>query len=222
MAKKADVFSALTKLISAKTLRDKKRFTPSALSNALGLKRSVIQRLVHPDPEKRVTNPRVDTLMKIVNFFREDGFNISLDHFTSGSLEQDTQHGEHVLKLQKTIELYPSAVSLSHGYEAVELKLLSDIRRPLAYMPAEGSVPFFQDGMVYVMDTEETPDPNANQTLIVKTGRDGVMIGKYSLEHNQAILTPLVQDQTPVQLDVGKDHLILGVVKQIVKNAVPR
>lgn len=222
MAKKADVFSALTKLISAKTLRDKKRFTPSALSNALGLKRSVIQRLVHPDPEKRVTNPRVDTLMKIVNFFREDGFNISLDHFTSGSLEQDTQNGEHVLKLQKTIELYPSAVSLSQGYEAVELKLLSDIKRPLAYMPAEGSVPFFQDGMVYVMETDENPDPNANQTIIVKTGRDSVVIGKYSQENNQSVVTPLIHEQAPVQLSSGNDHTILGVVKQIVKSAVPR
>src|SRR6188472_954785 len=69
----------LKNLIEEKAKRDNAKFTACQLAEALGMPRSMITKLTHYDKSKRVLNPRIDTLIKIVDFFRADGFNVTLD-----------------------------------------------------------------------------------------------------------------------------------------------
>jgi predicted transcriptional regulator len=77
------IYLGIIHLIEAKSKKDNVRFTSSQLANALQVPRSLIQRLIHPDPNKRIVNPRVDTLIKIVDYFRKEGITASLDELTS-------------------------------------------------------------------------------------------------------------------------------------------
>ena len=45
------------------------------------MRHSILARLIHPDPKKRVTNPRIETLNKILEFFKSEGFTVSIDDF---------------------------------------------------------------------------------------------------------------------------------------------
>src|SRR3990167_10553215 len=69
----------LRNLIEQKSKRDQIKFTSAQLANALSMPRSMITKLTHLDESKRVINPRIDTLLKIVEFFRSDGFNITIN-----------------------------------------------------------------------------------------------------------------------------------------------
>lgn len=73
------IHTKIKNLIVKKTKRDGIVFTPSQLANAINLNRSVISKLIHENPYKRVLNPKIDTLVKIVVFFQNDGFDITLD-----------------------------------------------------------------------------------------------------------------------------------------------
>ncbi|MBS0351493.1 MAG: helix-turn-helix transcriptional regulator, partial [Proteobacteria bacterium] len=72
---KTNLSDALNELIKMKRLRDNKHFSPAGLAKAIDVDRSLIKRLLSGE----VQNPRIDTLIKIVNFFVEDGFNLRVD-----------------------------------------------------------------------------------------------------------------------------------------------
>ncbi len=69
----------LSDLIAKKSQRDGVNFTSAQLAQSINVNRSIVHRLIHPDPDKRVRNPQIETLIKIVEFFRAEGFNIRID-----------------------------------------------------------------------------------------------------------------------------------------------
>ncbi len=79
-ASTTSIYQVISELITMKTTHDGASFTNAQLANAIDVPRSSICRLLHPDTTKRVTNPTVEMLLKIVHFFREDGFDVTMDH----------------------------------------------------------------------------------------------------------------------------------------------
>lgn len=69
----------IKELIDQKSSKDNAPFTASQLADAIDVHRSVITKLIQQESKNRVTNPRIETLIKIVQFFRNDGLEISLD-----------------------------------------------------------------------------------------------------------------------------------------------
>ncbi|WP_139121841.1 hypothetical protein [Piscirickettsia litoralis] len=69
----------LLEAIELKKRRDGE-YNPSQLARDTGIPSKMIYSLVHPVQEKRNTNPKIELLSKIVNFFQSDGFQISLDY----------------------------------------------------------------------------------------------------------------------------------------------
>ena len=59
----------IRRLIAQKAARDGRNFNVSQLAKAVNIAHSILVKLLHLDPEKRVTNPRIETLIKIVDFF---------------------------------------------------------------------------------------------------------------------------------------------------------
>ncbi len=60
----------LKTLMQMKSERDGINFTLYQLAKALNMPHSILSRLVHSQPSKRVNNPRIDTLSKIVDFLK--------------------------------------------------------------------------------------------------------------------------------------------------------
>lgn len=79
-----NISNSIRALIECKSKRDQTPFTIYKLAKALGMPHSVLIKLIHTDENKRVHNPRIDTLTKIVNFFKQDGFQISIDDVLIG------------------------------------------------------------------------------------------------------------------------------------------
>ncbi|QLH41414.1 MAG: hypothetical protein HWD59_00860 [Coxiellaceae bacterium] len=64
----SELHLALKELLEKKSKRDGINFTISQLAKAIDMPHSILVKLIHPDPSKRVTNPRIDTLTKIIDF----------------------------------------------------------------------------------------------------------------------------------------------------------
>lgn len=75
------IHSVLKYYLEQKSQRDQCAFTVFQLAKAMDMPHSILVKLMHEDPTKRVQNPRIDTLVKIVEFFRAEGFFITLDDF---------------------------------------------------------------------------------------------------------------------------------------------
>src|SRR5579863_1668852 len=102
------IYFTLNDLLERKSKRDNIKFTGSQLAQAINVKRSIIHRLIHPNPTKRVTNPKIETLIKISEFFRLDGFDVKIDDFLS-THEKTVDIQEQVLgmlSVDATLPLY--------------------------------------------------------------------------------------------------------------------
>lgn len=85
----SELHTVLKDLIDLKSKRDGKIFTIYQLAKAINMPHSILVKLMHSDPTKRVNNPRIDTLTKIIDFFKSDGFSISIDDLLFGQKEID-------------------------------------------------------------------------------------------------------------------------------------
>ena len=111
-----ELHSTLRGLIDLKSQRDGVKFTVYQLAKAINMPHSILIKLIHQDPTKRVNNPRVDTLAKIVEFFKLDGFSITLDDLLFGNKEIDIQSQSinlnYVEKSIQAFSLNPSCITL--------------------------------------------------------------------------------------------------------------
>src|SRR3990167_9854928 len=100
------IHTELKKLIELKSQRDQIKFTAAQLAYALNMPRSMITKLTHSDLSKRVTNPRIDTLLKIVDFFKKAGFNINIDQLLGNKNLIDIQNQMSTQLITKSISLF--------------------------------------------------------------------------------------------------------------------
>ena len=75
-------------LMQLKSEHDGITFTLYRLAKAVNMPHSVLVRLLHHQPSRRVNNPRIDTLSKIVEFFKIDSFNVTVNDLLMGLSEK--------------------------------------------------------------------------------------------------------------------------------------
>src|SRR3990167_9006077 len=135
----------LKKLIELKSQRDQIKFTAAQLANALNMPRSMITKLTHPDLLKRVINPRIDTLLEIVEFFKEDGFNINIDNLLGTKNLIDIQ--DQVTPSQiavKTIPLFSFDSDMKNQLGVIDINLSSDSKNMVALLSDHDIKPLFK------------------------------------------------------------------------------
>ena len=117
----------LRDLIEKKSKRDKVKFTSAQLANALCMPRSMITKLTCLDESKRVINPRIDTLLKIVDFFRSDGFNITIDDLLGITKKSIIDVREAKLQYQnisRTVSFYfPLLIIMKKKLGTIDIKI---------------------------------------------------------------------------------------------------
>lgn len=207
----------LSDLIYKKSQRDGVRFTSSKLASALDLPRSSITRLMHPDKKKRITNPAIGTLVKIVEFFKADGINISIEDFVGINKKvvdvQEQQIG--LLKHSITIPVYTLNGVLYENIPEITISVDDNNKNFLAFIIKEDMKPIFKQGSVFIINTDISPE---DENLIgIKLNQESpVVIRKYNKKNNKITVSFFEKKTTEIDLSTLINYNIVGVVVQVV------
>jgi hypothetical protein len=204
----------LRRLIDEKSQRDKVSFTACQLAHALGMPRSMITKLTHPDESKRVTNPRVDTLMKIVDFFRADGFAVTIEDLLGRETKVVDVRGQLLPKNRSiSVPIY-SLDAPDDKLGKVAIKISVNHSKILGFRTSKAIKPFFKVGSIFIVDpTAELED---DVLIAVKLASDGrIDIKKYKKHKNKVMLESLDNKEKSIHLLPTSQVIIVGVVVQI-------
>ena len=205
----------IRQLIAQKAARDGDNFNVSQLAKAVNMPHSILVKLLHLDPTKRVTNPRIETLIKIVDFFRQDGFVVSLDDLLSGVLP--AQHvdvaSQNVgsFSIQKTLPVFSLATQDEQPIGEVTIKLTQPTEHAIAYTADQDIPPLFKAGSLFVVDPVRLPEEGMMIAVRLTPG-EGVKIGKLRVSPQRRVL--LAFDTNEPAIDISGAE-VLGVVIQV-------
>lgn len=207
----------LRTLIDMKSARDGVTFTLYRLAKSLNMPHSVLLRLIHLEPTKRVNNPRIDTLYKIVEFFKLDGFNISINDLLMG-LKNPAEIAIHdqqpiAFNTESKLPLYSFNATKLDKIGQIQIKLSTQANNLIALQSEEEIKPIFKKGSIFIID------PNAkleNDSLVaIKVEKNyRILIRKVQIQINQIILTNYDNNTAPFILN-PQLHSIVGVVVQV-------
>lgn len=208
---------ALRRLIDEKSKRDNVKFTACQLAHALGMPRSIITKLTHPDKSKRVTNPRIDTLIKIIEFFKADGFNITLEELLG--LETKTINIKNQLLSRNEVANIPVYLldKPDKKIGQVEIKVAPKHKKLVGLCARRDMKPFFKAGSIFIVD------PNAkleNDILVAIKLSDSneTQIKKYYYYKNKILLKSLDEHEKDITLMPTSSIKIIGVIVQVNAN----
>lgn len=206
----------LKKLIEEKSKRDHAKFTACQLAQALGMPRSMISKLTHPDQSKRVVNPRIDTLIKIVNFFKSDGFNISLEDLIGADRKKIDIKSQSltITNSPVTIPIYSLDNKRDKVLGTIDLKINSNSKDTFALYSSKDIKPFFKAGSIFIIDPSM---PIKNGALIaIKLAHSKLAeIKKYTINKNKVLLKSLDESESDILLMPTAQSEIIGVVIQV-------
>lgn len=200
----------LKQLIQAKSQRDNIKFTACQLAKILSIPRSILTKLTHHDVAKRVKNPKIETIMKIVDFFKQDGFDITIEKLLGQKLII------HDVSCMAKIPLYSMHKQKKIGY--AEIKILHDQimhnTANLIGLEAPYDIePFFKIGSIFIVNNNMD---FADQHLIAITIIDNndIQIKRYCIDNQQIYLQEIDKNANKILLDPLK-FKIIGVIIQI-------
>ena len=205
----------LKELIEAKSKRDNMKFTSYQLAAAVGIPRSILTKLTHPDENKRIINPKIETLLKIVSYFKSDGFDITIDAFL-GLRNKSIDVPSLSLHSNKEIQKLP-LFSLDNDRQQlgnIDIKLPSTNDHVQAYYLENDIPPFFKTGSIFIVNLSLNP---ANDTLVAikLNGSHKIHIKKYHHKKNKTLLKSLTNEEKDILLMPTDIYHLLGVVTHI-------
>lgn len=213
-----NIHLVLRDLIDQKTKKDRKNFTIYQLAKAINVPHSILVKLMHTDPSKRVCNPRIDTLSKIIDFFRDDGFNIAIDDLISGiktnpEIYIATQTLDSASEI-KSIPVYQMSTGIQKSIGAIETKISSTSGNFIALLSDEDIKPMFKKGSFFIIDTLAIPE---NDTLVAVdiNGINKILIRKLYIKKNKKILISYDEKIDPIELTKKEKYRFIGVVIQV-------
>lgn len=211
-----NIHTSLKTLLELKSARDKSEFTIYKLAKALSMRHSILVKLMHEDPSKRVANPRIDTLEKIVKYFREDGFDITLDDIINGLKKTNYINvSEQVIAedvFERRIFLY-SMDNMGDKIGSINLKMEHQSENMMALITNHNMAPFFKEGSIFIIDKDLLPENN-NLVAVMPSGKKNIEINKYVIKKHQRYLASLDMNEF-FEIHSTKPIHILGVVVQI-------
>lgn len=210
------IHSVLIELINQKTQKDGKTFNGAKLAASLNLPRSSISRLIHPDANKRLTNPTLNTLIKIIDFFNNEGINITLNDFVSLKKRSIDVQEQQIQNLNTSIP-----VPLYDIYDEYQnTSIIADVENPFnqykALVISNNFPPFFKKGSIFIIDQNKIPQ-NDNMIAIKIDNNPGIQIKKiFITQKNIKYISNLMEDNQKNALCKYKKYVIIGVVTGII------
>lgn len=207
----------LRTLMQMKSARDGVNFTLYRLAKTLNMPHSVLLRLIHLEPTKRVNNPRIDTLHKIVEFFKLDGFNITVNDLLMGlssELEMTIQDQQpFFLNKETELPLYSFNATKQDKIGQIQIKLNTTAKDLIALLSEEEIKPIFKKGSIFIIDSHATLENDSLVAVKIENNRQ-ILIRKINLETNTTLLMAY-DNSTPLLILNPRLHSILGVVVQV-------
>lgn len=216
-----NIYLALTKLIELKAARDNIKFTPTKLANAIGMPHSMVVKIAHEDPTKRVKNPRIDTLVRIIEYFQQQGFDVTIEDVIRGLKDKHIDVKSQpvgTFSVATSIPVYSMDASLDQNVGMIDVKLTQNTKDAFALVADEDINPLFKKGAIFVVDTTTKPE---NDTLVAAkvAGHDKIIIRKLQKQGHKTILKPLDGSNETIELmPTSHDHIV-GVVIQVNVNS---
>ncbi len=205
----------LSELISAKSRRDKKKFSIMQLSKALDMPHSILVKLCHPDPEKRVLNPRIKTLQRIIEYFQQDGFNVTIADLISHDGDMNFISGS-INHAPISVPLYKSdiPVSINSCEGMINVTIKKEHNKLIAIRAQEYVQPIFPAGSLFIVDTQAIPIDD-NMLAVNDLENNKVIFRKLHQQGRDKIIYSLSTEDKSIDLNRSKSVKIIGVVIQI-------
>lgn len=203
--------TALDQLIRLKGRRDNIKFTPSKLATMIEVDRSLIQRILNGE----VTNPRIETLMKIVNFFSNEGFPITIDQLMNWNQNiVDVQEQIVNPDFSQKLQLYDinHFDGMSIGSATVYLPICSPGH--IAVVTDKDLEPIFNSGSIFVVDMLKTPNHD-NLVMIKEHESNSLMLAKYIISGENRFFRPYMKESMYSLNNVNYKERVIGVVVHI-------
>ncbi len=206
----------LKRLIDEKSARDNVKFTACQLAAALEMPRSMITKLTHLDTSKRVHNPRVDTLIKIAEFFRADGFNVSLDDLigvksTAIDIDEQTLPQESVIH---NVPVYRFNAGIKVVAGSLDINLHDCNDECYGVEIEEGIPPYFKPGSIIILNPKAHIEPDNLIAVRLPHSRQ-IQLRKYCRKDKKMILKSLDPSDEAFIIMPTSQYETLGVVVQI-------
>jgi hypothetical protein len=211
-----NIHFSLRTLIDLKSQKDNSEFTIYKLAKQLSMPHSVLTKLMHEQPDKRVNNPRIDTLDKIVTFFREDGFNITIDDLLHGLKNPsyiDVIPQEDVLERNATISLFPINQA-DQKIGTIDVLIENKSKDLIAFSAHEDIGSFFKKGSIFITDKSSKPEHNS-LVAVDLYGKNSIHVMKYCISGHKRVLYSLNESEDPVTILPTKIIKIIGVIVQV-------
>lgn len=212
----SSLHTVIRELIEKKSQRDDNPFTASQLAAALGMPRSMITKLTHVDKSKRVTNPRIDTLLKIVDFFKADGFSITIEELLGMESKTIEINNDNIVNASTfTIPIHAlDDKNKKLGTIDINLNTSTQSKNIFALRANRDIKPFFKIGSIFIIDKDMPPENDTLIAIKLDTSKE-VHIKKYLLEKNKIILKSFDNDEKDIVLMPTTQCEIIGVVIQV-------
>lgn len=212
-----DLHKTLKKLMELKSKRDKSSFTMYQLAKALDMSDSMLVKLMHADPQKRVVNPRIDTLAKIVDFFKKDGFKITIDDLLMGFKSKVIEVQEQDIEpftVEKYIPVYSFSSKHKEKLGTINIKLKNHAKNIIALLADEDINSLFKKGSTFIIDTKTQPQ-NDNLVAVKIEDHPRILVRKLSISASKQTFLPLGNDIDAINVNTKHNYSILGVIIQI-------
>jgi hypothetical protein len=207
----------LRTLMEMKSTRDGANFTLYRLAKSLKMPHSVLLRLIHLEPTKRVNNPRIDTLYKIVEFFKLDGFDITVNDLLMGLSHKSemTIQDQQPLSFNKETELplYSFNATKLDKIGEIQIKLSTQAKHLIALLSEEEIKPIFKKGSIFIIDPNARLENDSLVAVKVENNHQ-ILIRKIHLEIDKILLKTYDNSTAPLILN-PQLHSIVGVVIQV-------
>ncbi len=205
----------LSELISAKSRRDQKKFSIMQLSKALDMPHSILVKLCHHDPEKRVVNPRIKTLQRIIDYFQKDGFNVTIADLIANDNEMSfinssIHHDPISIPLYKSDNL----VSIDSCEGMIDVTIKKEHNKLIAIRAKEYVQPIFLPGSLFIVDTQAIPVDD-HMLAVNDLENNKVIFRKLHQQGRSRIIYSLSTEDKSIDLNRSKSVKVIGVVIQI-------
>lgn len=218
-----NISSSLRQLIKLKSVKDGVPFTINKLATALNMPHSILFKLMHTDSEKRITNPKIETLSRIVSFFKSEGFNITIDDLLYGinanAIDVQTQpiSANNIIRSIPLVSLESPSNPMTIGH--VKLSVPYDLDNLLATEVDEDLTSIIKKGSLFVINVNATPK-SGNLIAVRFTRSPGsIQFKKIFYDGNYTIFKSLNEKSKDITSSSPDEYVISGVVVQIQINA---
>lgn len=208
-----NIASAINDLIAMKSKRDNSTFTTYQLAKAININRSVIHRIM----TGQIRSPGIETLTKIIRFFVNDGFQLTLDDLLNWKNQTvDVQSMEvSLLRQLVTLPLFEMSALAGVPMGKVNIMMHNNCPGMIAMVSKVSQEPIFKAGSIFIVHLNKEPK-NENIVAVRYGSEQSVSIMRYEMKGDgKEWLVPFAFQEDAIGYCADSGYILIGTVVHI-------